>query len=84
LGTAAANQVYEMKKLAEQKATELRKNKDLSTDDRNAALAAIQQETQKSIQQVLGEKGWDQYNRGYNTSWLKNMAPKPPQSTEKK
>lgn len=83
LGTAAANQVYEMKKLAEQKATELRNNSKLSKDERSAALAAIQQETQKSIQQVLGEKGWEQYNRGYNTSWLKNMVPKPPKAAAK-
>lgn len=79
LGVTEAKQVHEMKKLAEEQAGKLRRDESLSADERNAALAAIQVETERALQKTLGEKGWEQYNRGNNTAWLKNMVPKPPQ-----
>ncbi len=81
LGVTEAKMVMDMKKLAEEQAKTLRSDKNLSNEDRTAALAAIQTETEASLKRALGDKGWEQYNRGYNASWLKNLAPKAPQST---
>lgn len=83
LGVAEASQVYEMKKLAEQKASELRSNSKLSNEDRTAALQVIRTETERSMQQTLGEKGWQSYNKQQNTWWLKGVSPdsKPPTPT---
>jgi hypothetical protein len=78
LGTTEAIKVYEMKKVAEAEARNLRNNQDLTAEQRNAALAGIQAETERAVQTVLGDKGWEQYNRNQNTYWLRNMAPKPP------
>ncbi len=73
LDTAEAVKVYDMKKAAEQATTEVRNNKDLTQEQRNQALQGIQQQTESSVKAVLGEKGWDQYNRGNNTYWIKNI-----------
>ena len=83
LGVAEAAQVYDMKKLAEQKASELRANSKLSNEERTAALQAIRNETERSMQQTLGEKGWQSYNKQQNTWWLKSLSPdpKPPAPT---
>jgi hypothetical protein len=83
LTTDTAVQMHEMKKAAEQQARELRNNRDLPSEQRNELLSAIQQETERSFQQALGEKGWEEYNRGHNTQWLKNLAPpSPPRSAD--
>jgi len=73
LDTAEAVKVYDMKKIAEQEVSKVRNNKDLTTEQRNQVLQQMQQQTESSIKGVLGEKGWDQYNRGNNTFWIKNM-----------
>jgi hypothetical protein len=77
LGVAEAAQVYDMKKVAEQKASELRNNKNLAAADRTAALQAIRAETERAMQQTLGEKGWQSYNKQNNTYWLKGLSPDP-------
>jgi hypothetical protein len=43
---------------------------------RDTALGGIRQETEVSIQAVLGEKGWDQFNRGGNHRWLDAIIPR--------
>ncbi|MCU0788896.1 MAG: hypothetical protein MUC91_12070 [Verrucomicrobia bacterium] len=78
LGTTEAVKVYEMKKVAEAEARNLRNNQDLTQQQRLAALEGIQAETERSIKTVLGEKGWQQYNRNQNTYWLKSMVPQAP------
>jgi hypothetical protein len=78
LGTTEAVKVYEMKQAAEAEVRNLRQNTGLTADQRSAALAGIQAETERSIKQVLGDKGWEQYNRGASTYWLRNMVPQPP------
>jgi len=78
LGTAEANQVYQMKKIVEEQTSKLQSNSELSREARTAALQAIRQETEQSLQKVMGEKGWEHYNRGYNNQWLKNIATQPP------
>ncbi len=77
LGVAEAAQVYDMKKVAEKKASELRANSTLSNEDRTAALQAIRAETERSMRQALGEKGWQSYNKQQNTWWLKSVSPDP-------
>jgi len=73
LDTAEAVKVYDMKKIVEQETSKVRNNKDLTPEQRNQALQGIQQQSEASVKAVLGEKGWDQYNRGNNTYWLKNI-----------
>lgn len=73
LDTAEAVKVYDMKKAAETATAEVRNNKDLTQEQRTQALQGIQQQTEASVKAVLGEKGWDQYNRGNNTYWIKNI-----------
>lgn len=77
MGTAEANKLYEMKKLAEQKANEVRVKQDMDQEQRNAALAAIRQETEAEAAKLLGEKGWKEYNKQANTWWLKNIHSEP-------
>jgi hypothetical protein len=78
LGTTEAVQVYEMKQAAEAEARNLRNNRELTQEQRIAALQGIRSETERSIRQVLGDEGWNQYDRGYNTSWLKTLVPRAP------
>lgn len=73
LDTAAAIKVHDMKKIVEQETRKVRNNNDLTPEQKNQALQGIQQQTESSVKAVLGEKGWEQYNRGNNTFWLKNI-----------
>ncbi len=84
LGTAEARQVWDMKKVAEEQASNVRNDRNLTEEQRSAALASIQQETEKSVKGALGEKGWDQYNRGNNNWWLKNLNPQSPRAPQAK
>ena len=77
LTTATANEVHDMRKIAENQANQVRVQQDLTPEQRNAALRAIRQETERTIQQTLGNDAWDQYNRPNNTWWLRNLAPEP-------
>jgi hypothetical protein len=79
LGTSEANQVYEMKKLVEEQTRKISSDRNLTPAQRNATLNEIRQETEKSLRGVLGEKGWEHYNRPMNTHWLKGFTPGPPQ-----
>ncbi len=75
LDTAVATQVYDMQKIAQDKANQIRGNQDLPPDQRRAALQAVRAETERSIQQTMGDQGWDLYNRPQNTIWLRVIAP---------
>lgn len=75
LTAATANEVHDMRKIAENQANQVRGNQNLTSEQRNAALRAIRQETERTIQQTLGNDAWDQYNRPNNTWWLRNLAP---------
>jgi hypothetical protein len=77
LTTATANEVYDLRKIAENQAGQVRGNQNLTPEQRNTALRAIRQETERTIQQTLGNDAWDQYNRPNNTWWLRNLAPEP-------
>lgn len=83
LDVGVANQVYDLQKIAERQANEVRLNNDLPQEQRQAALAAIRAETEQTLQATMGEKGWELYNRPNNTWWLRNLAPEvPPAPTD--
>ncbi len=71
----AAVSVYEMKKTAEAEAKRLRADKSLNAEQRNAALAAIANETENSVKQTLGEKGFQAYQKNNGAYWLKSLQP---------
>ncbi len=78
LGKDAAVKAFEMKKAAEEQAKQLRADKNLSADQRTAALRAIRDETERSVKGVFGEKGYATYERNNGTFWLKSLAPDAP------
>jgi len=66
----------DMKKQAQDAADKIRKDQSLTSDQRDAALAAIRAETQTGINGLLTEKQVKQYvNQG--GWWLNNLAPAP-------
>ncbi len=78
LGKDAAVKAFEMKKAAEDQAKQLRADKNLSADQRTAALRAIRDETERSVKGVFGEKGYANYERNNGAFWLKAIAPDAP------
>jgi len=70
-----AKQAYAMRKAAEEQAARIRTDQSLAPEQRGTALEAIRQETERSIHAVLGEKGWDEFNRGSNNRWLERINP---------
>ncbi len=79
LDTTEAVKVYDIKKIAEKEVFSVLNNKDITQADRISMLQQMKQQTEASVKSILGEKGWDQYNRGINTHWIKNLNPIPPQ-----
>lgn len=75
LPATVANEVYDMKRAAEQRANEIRSDAALTHQQRTAALEAVRAETERSFAQTLGDKAWEQYNRPNNTWWLRSIAP---------
>ncbi len=69
-----AGKVYDYKSIAEDGAKALRNNKDLPAEQRQAALAELRTETENTLKQTLGEKGYKSYlkNGGW---WINNIAP---------
>lgn len=82
LGKEAAVKAYDMKKAAEDQAKQIRADKNLSADQRTAALRAVRDETERSVKGVLGEKGFSSYERNNGTFWLKGIAPDAPAPTK--
>ncbi|MCX8090501.1 MAG: hypothetical protein N3I86_06120 [Verrucomicrobiae bacterium] len=73
----AAVKVYEMKKVAEDQAQRVRRDETLTPEQRQAALQGIRNETEGAIRTVLGERGFDAYQRQPGAAWLRNLAPTP-------
>ncbi|MFA6543489.1 MAG: hypothetical protein WCS99_03635 [Limisphaerales bacterium] len=82
LGKEAAVKAYDMKKAAEDQAKQIRADKSLSADQRTAALRAVRDETERSVKNVFGEKGFSSYERNNGTFWLKGIAPDAPAPTK--
>jgi len=70
-----AGKIYDFKSAAEKAAQELRVNTDLTSDERQAALAQIRTETEQAVKTAFGSDKI--YNRYVNSSgwWLNNIAP---------
>jgi hypothetical protein len=77
LGKQAAAQVFDMKKTAEAEAKRVREDKSLSPDQRQAALRGIREETERSIRQVYGDKGFESYQKQQGAYWLRGISPDP-------
>lgn len=69
-----ANKVYDYKSTAEDGAKALRNNKELTAEQRQAALWELRTETENTLKTTLGEKGYKSYlkNGGW---WINNIAP---------
>jgi hypothetical protein len=78
LGTGEAIQVYDMQKVAQDAALQLRGNQTLNEAERRERLRQIRNETESAIQQVVGTEGWEKFNRPSNTHWLQRIAPDEP------
>lgn len=67
-----AYKVFDIKTAAQEQAASIRKDQSLTPEQRQAALQAVQQETQNAVNQLLGSAaGEAYYNKG---SWLKNLG----------
>jgi len=70
--------VWDMRKAAQDEAGKVRNDKSLSTEQRNAALQAIADETTRSVQQTLGDDAFKAFQKNRTASgWLNELAPKP-------
>ncbi len=77
LGKEAAVRAYEMKKIAEEQANKIRRDASMTTEQRRATLQAIRGETERSMRQVLGEKGFSSYQNQNHSYWLRAISPDP-------
>jgi hypothetical protein len=71
----AANEVYGLRDIAIVQAARVRGDQTLTPEQRTAALQAIRQETERTMQQTLGNDAWQQFNRPNNRHWLSTIAP---------
>ena len=78
LGTGEAIQVYDMQKVAQDAALQLRGNQTLNEAERRERLRQIRNETESAIQQVVGTEGWEKFYRPSNTRWLQSISPNEP------
>jgi hypothetical protein len=69
----AAARAYEMRKTVDDEVNRLRRNRELSDEQRREAMAAIRLETESSLQSVLGEAGYRNY-RAWNRHWFDGLA----------
>lgn len=81
LDQSVAIQAYDIQKAAEKEAQAVRADSSLKGEARQAALEAIRLTTENALQQAMGEKGWEQYNRPQTTGWLNGIHRERPAST---
>lgn len=74
LADSVAAQASEMQKTAQEAANRLRGDKSLDPAARQAALAAIAQETQHALETTLGQSAFSAYQK-YNGTWLERLNP---------
>jgi hypothetical protein len=71
----SAVQVYDMKKLAEEQASKVRKDQSLTPEQRQETLFILRMETENTIQKVLKDKAWNSYQNQPGNNWLRNISP---------
>ncbi|HMP81873.1 MAG TPA: hypothetical protein PKA41_04115 [Verrucomicrobiota bacterium] len=77
VGTAA--KVYDFKETAEESVRQLQNDQNLTREQRSEALQQIKTETEKAVQDALGETAFKRYQR-QGGWWLNNLAPQPARS----
>ena len=80
LPTETAGKVFDYKSTAEDTVKKLRDNKDMTNEQRQAALQQIRTETEDTLKKTLGEKAYKSYvnNGGW---WINNIAPQQSSTT---
>lgn len=68
-GKEEATKVYQMKQATEAEMGRIAANQSLSPEQRQQAMAAVQQEAAKAVQGVLGESNFNRYRTSYGR-WL--------------
>lgn len=68
--------VWELQKETQQRTADLRNNRALTTEQRQAQLVALSQEANAKVSAALGERGAGVY-REMGGFWLNNIAPQP-------
>jgi len=68
----AADQVFQLKEELQKAASEVRRNKEFTDEQRAAALQAMRIDTEKAAIQVLGERNFNAYKR--NAYWLRSLT----------
>jgi hypothetical protein len=71
-----AKKVYDMKKDVEKAANQIRRDKTLTSEQRNQKLLEIKTTTEQEVTETLGEKGFKSFKR--NAYWLRNLVPPEP------
>ncbi|MCX6895818.1 MAG: hypothetical protein NTZ16_10045 [Verrucomicrobia bacterium] len=71
----AGVKIYDMKAVAQEQAKAIRNDKTLTGEQRQTALAGIRAETEKAMQETLGEKGYNAYKK--NAYWLNTIYVEP-------
>jgi hypothetical protein len=73
LSNEVALEALEAQRAAENQAAQVRNNPDFSNDQRQAGLAAISRETERTLLQTLGPQVFSTYKE-YNGDWLTHLA----------
>jgi hypothetical protein len=68
-----ATRVFDMKRAFEESAQQLRQTTTLNEEERALALEVIRQETERTVRQTLGDRGFQTYLR-YRGDWLGRSA----------
>ncbi|MDB6124952.1 MAG: hypothetical protein JWQ71_3945 [Pedosphaera sp.] len=69
----SAVKVYDMKKAVDEQVKALRADKTKAKEDRTAALQQIRNETERSMREVLGDAGFQSYQK--QAHWLNQISP---------
>jgi hypothetical protein len=69
----SAVKVYDMKKAVDDQVRALRADKTMAKEDRNTALQQIRNETERSMREVLGDAGFQAYQK--QAHWLNQISP---------
>jgi hypothetical protein len=73
LPDSIAVQAYQVQQAAVAQAEQVRNNQSLPAENRQAALTSIQQETQRTLTQTLGERVFSTYQE-YSGDWLRGLV----------
>lgn len=69
----AANKTYDIKKTAEEAVRKVRSDQKLTAEQRKETLKALRDETEKTLTEVMGEKGLKGYKRDRGW-WIRNLG----------